>query len=312
MKKILVMMTTYNGEKYVEEQIESILNQENIDVSLFIRDDGSSDGTVRILEQYEKGHMEKVKICIDEHYGINAGVFRMYELVQREYDIREFDYYSLSDQDDVWLSDKLGTAVEKIEALPTDKPRLYLSNLRVTDAELNERFNVYDAEKFVCAPQYALADARASANTFLFDIKTFNLMINAKHHEEFYEDVWTYIRIMYMGYVYYDDEPHILFRRMGTNSSGDRDQGIKLWIARFKRLPSALSNDGHMFHQMANALIDEFSDFITNDNLNRIALVAKYKDSLFNRVHLLFSRKMSAYSRGKDICYRLRIVFGLL
>ena len=87
-------MSTYNGERYINQQIDSILNQESVDVHLFIRDDGSTDRTIEILKQYAA--LDNVSVI----YGKNIGVIRSYEKLiinapkgYRYYDVSLFVLY---------------------------------------------------------------------------------------------------------------------------------------------------------------------------------------------------------------------------
>lgn len=90
-KKVIVLMSTYNGERHLVEQIESILNQEGVDVRLMIRDDGSNDKTVEIARKYTD----------DVVVGDNIG-FR-YSFLELIKNAPEAEYYALADQDDIWL-----------------------------------------------------------------------------------------------------------------------------------------------------------------------------------------------------------------
>ena len=103
-------MSTYNGEKYLREQIDSILKQTQVDAQLIVRDDGSSDGTVRILEEYSRNYPN-----VSFYQGTNVGVGKSFlELLKNA---PQADYYSFADQDDVWLEDKLNHAVSIIRQI---------------------------------------------------------------------------------------------------------------------------------------------------------------------------------------------------
>ena len=97
---ISVCMATYNGCRFIREQIDSILNQTGVEVELFIRDDGSKDNTVKILEEYEQKHNN---VHVDT--GINLG-FRQ-SFIQALLSVMGYEYYSFSDQDDYWEKEKL-------------------------------------------------------------------------------------------------------------------------------------------------------------------------------------------------------------
>ncbi len=121
-KTILVMMSTYNGEKYLREQIDSILNQKtDYEVHLRIRDDGSKDGTCDVIEEYMANYPNKVEIIRGENLGYNGSFFSLIRGAEG------YDYYSISDQDDVWLPDKLQIACDAIDNVKEDIPVLYAS-----------------------------------------------------------------------------------------------------------------------------------------------------------------------------------------
>ena len=92
MYTVQVLLSTYNGEAYLKEQLDSILNQKNVAVKLFVRDDGSSDGTVDILRAYAALHDNICYLC-GENCGVVASFFRLFELSDPD-----VDFYALSDQ----------------------------------------------------------------------------------------------------------------------------------------------------------------------------------------------------------------------
>ena len=116
MPKVIIMMSTYNGEKYLAEQIESILNQTEKDFVLEIHDDGSTDGTLEIIKAYAQ---KDKRICIDNsgHKGYPKCFFDLMK------DAGEAKYYAFSDQDDVWLPNKIERAISFIDN--EESPALY-------------------------------------------------------------------------------------------------------------------------------------------------------------------------------------------
>jgi rhamnosyltransferase len=110
--KVAVLLATCNGERFLNDQIESILSQEIVDVHIYIKDDCSSDGTLSILSKLKK----KFTTRID--YGINSsrvGAARnFYSLISDGFISHDFEYFALSDQDDIWLPKKLLDAITKI------------------------------------------------------------------------------------------------------------------------------------------------------------------------------------------------------
>ena len=127
MKKVQVLLSTYNGEKYLKEQIESILKQKEVDKKLIVRDDGSSDSTIKILEEISN---KNKKIIF--YKGKNIGPARSFmELLKKS---EEADYYSFADQDDIWEENKIISAINKLNNI--NEPELYLSALGIVNESL--------------------------------------------------------------------------------------------------------------------------------------------------------------------------------
>ncbi len=127
------MMGTYNGEKYLAEQIESILSQSNQEWTLYIQDDGSKDATLDIIKRYADDNRI---ILVDRglsHQGCCMNFMSLLNMI-------ESDYYMFSDQDDVWLPEKVQISIYKIRELEManpDKPILVHTDKKRVDAHLN-------------------------------------------------------------------------------------------------------------------------------------------------------------------------------
>ena len=106
---IAILMSTYNGSRYIREQIESIIAQTYSDWKLYIRDDGSKDNTASVIKEYVNKFPDKIKIVEDVPQNMGAGESFMFLLK-----IIEADYYMFSDQDDVWLPTKIEKTFDKL------------------------------------------------------------------------------------------------------------------------------------------------------------------------------------------------------
>lgn len=131
--KLCILLASYNGEKYISEQLDSIINQTYKNWELIIRDDGSKDETVTILNKYEKKD-ERIKILRDDKG--NLGFLKNFE--ELLFNAKE-EFILFSDQDDFWLKNKLEKFVEKIRDLDEkvlSKPLLIHCNSLVCDDKL--------------------------------------------------------------------------------------------------------------------------------------------------------------------------------
>lgn len=126
--KLIVLLSAYNGETYIREQLDSLLAQTLRNVEILVRDDGSTDGTRAILTEYAQ--QGALRWCACENLGPAHSFWRLLQ------DAPDADYYAFCDQDDVWDSDKLGIAVSALEHMDTSKPALYFGDVRVTDMNL--------------------------------------------------------------------------------------------------------------------------------------------------------------------------------
>ena len=129
-KKIAVLLASYNGEKFIAQQIESILNQDvDNPIQLFIRDDGSTDNTVSIIKEMAKKDGRITLIQSDNMGGV-ASFFALLKMAHNLPD--EYEYFSLSDQDDVWDLDKLRIAVDAVKSKDPQIPVLYGSIIQLS------------------------------------------------------------------------------------------------------------------------------------------------------------------------------------
>lgn len=125
-EQIDVLLATYNGEKYLKEQIDSILNQSYQNIQLIISDDCSKDNTRNILEEYEKKD-NRVKVYYQKE---NIGCIKNFEFLLQQV---KNEIYMLSDQDDVWMPEKIEKTYEQ---LIKEKADLVFTDLEVVDANL--------------------------------------------------------------------------------------------------------------------------------------------------------------------------------
>ena len=135
---IIILMATFNGALHLSRQIESIRNQSFTNWKLWIRDDGSSDETLSIIERFSNID-NRIELIIDEHIG--GGAARNFGLLMQHALLKsDADLIALSDQDDVWLSNKLNVYVNKytehVADFTNSKPCLLFSDLAVVSSDL--------------------------------------------------------------------------------------------------------------------------------------------------------------------------------
>ena len=220
MPKVIIMMSTYNGEKYLAEQIESILNQTEKDFVLEIHDDGSTDGTLEIIKAYAQ---KDKRICIDNsgHKGYPKCFFDLMK------DAGEAKYYAFSDQDDVWLPNKIERAISFIDN--EESPALYGAHKKIVDSNLNEIGRDSTQQPGVL---YAfLCKNELSGCTMVYNRKLQDILLKyIPDRKDFYHDSWIYKVALVCGKVKKKKKATILYRQHNNNTVGATEKGIKRFI----------------------------------------------------------------------------------
>lgn len=294
---ICVLLSTYNGEKYLEQQIDSVLNQEGVDVQILVRDDGSTDNTLEILDKYQNRGL------LRWYSGNNLGFANSFmDLVKKA---PEADYYAFCDQDDIWLPNKLKVAVEKLSEL-NDIPKLYCSALYiyrggkvqgVTRKQLPD-INVYRS----------LVTNYAVGCTVVFNKILHKLVLQYFPVNIYYHDWWLFQSALLFGSVYFDLNPYILYRQHNGNKLGARST-FKDKLK--KRMEEFYDKKRHGINDLnAQELIRCYSEILSLDNLEIISNFAGYRDSYIKRFSLIFSSKYIKERISNNIWLKLRILIG--
>lgn len=223
---IAILMSTYNGGRYLREQIESLFAQTNKDWQLFVRDDGSKDNTVEILTEYAQKCPQQIHIVDDVKENLGAGQSFMHLL-----EVTDADYYMFSDQDDVWMPDKIERTLRKLQDVESQYPGEaagVFTDLTVVDKDLNvlmpslwkgdNRHPEYTRDFY---KQWVNRHAtygctqmiNRAAKKIVFPYKQFEGVMGA-------HDNWVEYILIKQGKYDYLDEPTILYRQHGTNVVG--------------------------------------------------------------------------------------------
>lgn len=219
--KIAILMATYNGEKYICQQIDSILSQTCKDWELYIHDDGSTDNTIAAVESYVEKYPNKIHLIDGKSTGgAKYNFFYLFGQV-------EAPYYMTCDQDDVWLDKKIELTYDKMLTIENkaDVPCLVYTELRVVDSELN---TIADTMS-----EYQSLDChKRTINQFILQnsVTGCTMMVNRTLRDKMLHitdidntimhDWWAALVAAQFGETAFIDEPTILYRQHGDNSLG--------------------------------------------------------------------------------------------
>ena len=217
--QIDILLATYNGEKYLREQIDSILNQTYKNIRLIVSDDCSKDGTRKILEEY-KNKDERIKVYYQEK---NLGVVKNIEFLLGKV---ESPYYMLADKDDYWLPEKAG---KSLETLKNNNADLVFGDLQVVDENLNtmyESFNDYmllsrKINKYIDSYKLNYLYNCVTGCTVLAKKETIEKILPLPTNSKYLiHDHWIGLMASLNGKLAYMPEKYIKYRQHGNNQVG--------------------------------------------------------------------------------------------
>ena len=298
-EKILVLMSTYNGEKYIREQMESILQQEDVDVHLLIRDDGSKDGTLEILRQYEDYNNAEV------YQGKNLGACQSFFDLIKNASVK-YSYYAFADQDDVWQKDKLKIAIQMIEG-ESSIPTLYCGSYQLTDGGLNELPQRRTSPKNISFGN-ALIESNCTGCTAVFNRKLLELSKQQIPKEAYMHDWWLYLMASAFGKVVYDETPHMMYRQHESNVLG----GNRGKVNQIKRRIKNFSNLSHYVPAQLEEFERIFENQLTKHQKHLIHRVTNQNRLPWKRLGIFREKEIRRNSRGDDLVYKGMFLFWRL
>lgn len=287
--KLIVMLSAYNGEAYIREQLDSLLVQTLQGVEILVRDDGSTDGTCEILEEYAK------RGALRWYAGSNLGPSRSFwRLLQ---DAPEADFYAFCDQDDVWDANKLEIAVSALTRLDASKPALYCGDVRVGDAKLGVLSEHMVRPAPTDYPQ-ALLRNLAPGCTFVFNRAARELLrrYDAERLGLELHDWTAYQVVACFGRVVYDPAPHMSYRQHGGNAIGANRTTARAWLEKAVSFWSGPMKNSRQ--RQAIRLERAFGREMCAERQELTALFAHYQENRETKLKLL--RMLRSSARGMD------------
>ena len=263
MEKLQILLSSYNGKKYLKKQLDSIIRQNCeqkgiAEFSVLVRDDGSSDGTQSVLEEYSSKYSGKIKW----YQGSNKGVIQSFFDLMINAD--DADYYALADQDDYWFFSKMSMGIEKLKQMSIGQsvketaeeiPLLYCCRPTLADEKLNLlQLNVANPEM---RPGFgnALIENIVTGCTTVFNNKLRKMVINELPRFTTMHDRWMYLIATCFGKIYYDETSYMLYRQHGDNAVGKNTEKFaefKYRLKKFKKDSTSSSKQAIEFMRIFN------------------------------------------------------------
>lgn len=289
--KVAILLCTYCGQEFLQEQLDSFRAQTHLNWVLYVSDDGSKDGTLKIIENFaNKVGEDRVIIFKGPRKGFAANFLSLIH-----HDEIEADYFSFADQDDVWLPEKLEVALNWLKQNPENIPALYCSRTILIDAN-GKDFGQSDL--FSRPPSFAnaLVQSIGGGNTMVLNRAARNLV--SAHSPEggiVSHDWWVYILVSgNQGNIRYDSKGYVKYRQHGGNLVGMNGT----WLARFKRVIQLFQGRFRIWNTMNITCIMNSPGFLTKDNFDIVRKFELIRNYNFTR-RLIEFHNLKLYRQTK-------------
>ena len=303
--KVKILLSSYNGEQYIREQIDSLLSQTQTGVEILVRDDGSTDSTKAILDEYQD--RDRLSWYGGKNLGPGLSFWKLLE------DSGEADYYAFCDQDDVWDQDKVEIAVRTLEEEIPDInsiPALYCGDVRVVDKDLNPMADHMMVQIPTDYP-HALIRSIAPGCTFVFNRQARDLLcrFDAKKYGVGLFDWTAYQIIACFGRVIFDPRGHMSYRQHGDNAIGAVTDFYRERLRKIKKFWSGDKKNSRQ--QNALRLGRAFGREMSPENRRITRDFARYKKDPRCKLRLL-KDKSTYYPGSEYLLFKLLILFNRL
>lgn len=310
--KIAILMSTYNGEKWLRQQIDSILKQRGVDCCIYIRDDGSEDDTLSVIESYCE--CKRVLLIGDDcqkRLGAGDSFMKLVKYAQSML-ADQYEYFALADQDDYWQPDKLISAVELIQN--SEEPCLYFSKKTIVDEELR-MMKMEDYIPYSDPILHSIGQGNAYGCTFVFNRQLLGC-IREKVLGRGYHDAWIFRLSVWCGFrIFYDTNSHILYRQHKQNAAGAIQK--KIWYKQIfffstwrNQLDRFLCKNLNDVVLMQRDIYEKYAAEFPNDNMELLKLIVGYRYHMRDRYHLM-KHPVFKSNGGKDyVRWMLRIMMN--
>ena len=287
--RVTVLLTTFNGVRFLEEQLTSLFDQQGVDIEVMVNDDGSNDGTMEILDKWKaKG----LNISISQSSGL--GPTRAFLTLLKSCDEKQF--VAFCDQDDVWVSDKLSSQVNSLDqSIPMMSSclRLYIDE---TGKVVGKSKNLRKPPSFV----NSVFENIAPGNTVLLNNHAVKVINSLQNPQIVHYDSWIYLLISTFGEVVFIPSRLVKYRLHASNSVGLRKKSIN---ASREALKNYLNQQTFLFEKKF--------EFLSQDQQEHLMVISSFvrERSLRKKIMLVTKLRIGRQSNSEEILFKLLMLF---
>lgn len=306
MAKIAVLMSAYNGARFIRCQIDSILNQTVADdLHIFIRDDGSTDGTLdEIAATGEIGR--KITLISGKNMGAKGSFLELLRYARHL--PPEFEYFSLADQDDQWDADKLEIALARLMPNQGDVPLLYASDYRPVDADLSPAPARHRTHRKPIGIYNAMIHCIVPGHTYVFNRSLLQLVPEPICVDDVYfHDTLLLNMALICGRLIYDPEPHANYRQHGLNQMGVEKNFFRWLAIRLKRVQGG---DTRTYARQIRYLYHQFSDRMESGLKDEIERFMASQGNFFSRFRYVLGCRFHRHGFWETLGFKILFIGG--
>lgn len=289
---VTILLATYNGETYLRQQLDSLLNQTHKELFILISDDLSSDRTPKIIKEYEKKYPNQIK-SLKNIKASGSPQNNFFRLLSSADD----DYIMLCDQDDIWLPHKVEVTLKEMKQMElkwgNDLPLLVHGDLSVTDEEGTIRQKSMARFQNIAVHDnrftHYLVENNITGNTVMIN-RSFLSYLTYIPKQCMMHDWWLGLLASCFGKISYIDQPLLLYRQHGSNQVGSRGQ-MEQYVSRltqkervkeeyrkmFLQARAFLKQYGQEMDSEKREALEQFVTLSDKSRLEKVRIIWKYK-----------------------------------
>lgn len=297
---IAILLATYNGSKFIDEFLRSLEAQSRSDFVVYIRDDGSNDDTLEIIDNHRA--LLKIEVIPSEKRVGAAKSF--FELMEKS--SKKHLFYLFADQDDWWYPDKVARAT-KFLADVVDEVALYCSRLEYVDSNLNHL--AYSRRPHLFSLKNAVVENIATGCTVGITGKVIDEVLAARPYDYVMHDWWLYMYCSAKGRVLYDPDASIKYRQHGGNAIGAATTMLDDFNRRWTRF---ITNRGgaHPLSKQAKAFLACYGDALSPNDRSILERVVSGTRSTLSRWSLFLHPPVARQLKIDSLAMRLLFLLG--
>lgn len=278
MSNVIVLMSSYNGARFLNEQLQSILDQDfDGNITVLIRDDGSKDTTLNLIRRVKQSDTRTLEVIEGKNLGPQRSFLALIQLAG------DADYFFFADQDDIWYPDKIQRGVDALRKC--DGPACFTSNYDIYNSDLEQKRERVLKERPPFRPLKIIFYNQIPGCAMGFNRQLMNALKNVKLSNVMMHDSMTLAFAAAIGEVLYDEQPGIAHRIHGDNVVGEGHKKIVLHKWLVEKIGLVLHKEDYNLSEMAGQFLA--SGRVKKTCEEDLLLLRDYKKSWVNTMRLL-------------------------